>query len=207
MAIITSKLLDTRSWVPKSALRISGSLFALYRGFLLFIPNLKLKSLVACELLEPAGTEFDELWNSCSAGGVSVVKDSCWLGWRYQCHPDVAYRIFTLRSSERLEGWVVIKTHVSPLGEAITICDWLYRTGDDVWIAFIFKILGGVQYNEKVVKLWISNSSRLRRRLSMLLAVTTGEVSLIFKPLCAKSTTIVSPYGFSEFLIGDSDNA
>jgi len=59
---------------------------------------------------ESFGKEFDEFYEDARKGFlVSVVRDSAYLNWRYLKKPEEKYRILTLRTEDRLRGYIVLK--------------------------------------------------------------------------------------------------
>jgi len=204
--IVTSKLLQTRNWMPKPFAKICGHLLFSCSQTLLFFPTLNLVKFQLIELVEPAGIEFDELWNSSLKKYASLVKDKNWLIWRYQNQPEVNYRIFTLRSNGKLYGWIVLKVHQSESGETITICDWLYRVDSTLWIAFMFKVLRLLNYQEKIVKLWSCNNTLFQKKLWYLFGISVKDISIILKPLSKDENLFKNIDFFEEFSIGNSDN-
>ena len=154
-----------------------------------------------------AGPEFDDLWES-SPGifGASLVRNRDWLTWRYQSHPDVNYRIFALRLNGSLYGWVVLRADQFPAGRVVTICDWFYKTDSTLWVAFMFKVLQSVDYQDAIVRLWSCDNTPFVKDLWRLFTLGGAYLNLIFKPLPDGESVFNSPDVFGEFSIGHSDN-
>lgn len=205
--VLTAKLLQTKKWMPKIVAQFCGFCIRFLSQSLLLVSTLKLTEFQLIELVETAGAEFDDLWESSLSQGASLVKDKNWLVWRYQTHPEVNYRIFTLRSKGELHGWVVLKLHQSVAGETITICDWLYKSNSTLWMAFMLKVLQLLDYQETVVKLWSCDNTPFEKQLWRLFAISVRDVNVIFKPLGEGENVFSHLNIFDEFSIGHSDNA
>jgi hypothetical protein len=205
--ILTARLLQTKRWIPKIMAQFLGYGIHFLSQLQLLSSTLRLVKFRIDELEEAAGAEFDDLWERALSQRVaSLVKDKNWLVWRYQTHPEVNYRIFTLRSQDVLHGWLVLRLDQSAARETITICDWLYKSDSTLWMAFMLKVLQSIRYQDAIVKLWSCDNSPFEKQLYRLFAISVRDVDVIFKPLGEGLKVFNHLNIFNEFSFGHGDN-
>lgn len=204
--LLTAKLFQIKKRVPSLVAQLFGYCLSFASQLLLFFPTIKLAKFQIDELKQQANSEFDDLWESSVSEGASLVKNKDWLSWRYQSHPDITYKIYTLRLKGRLCGWLVLRIRQSAEGSIITICDWLYRTDSALWVAFMYKVLQSLEYQNAVVRLWSCDNTPLLKDLWRLLALGGAYVNVIFKPLVNGESVFNVEHIFDEFSIGHTDN-
>ena len=88
-----------------------GSLLGAAGGFLLKPRKARTIERYVLRDLEKFDAATDELWHAIeSRVGVSIVKDSTYLNWRYRMHPAWRYETIGAWSEERLEGLVIYRS-------------------------------------------------------------------------------------------------
>lgn len=204
--VLTTKLLQTKKRMPNFLAQSCGYCISFASQLLLLFPYIKLAKFQIDELKQQAGYEFDDLWENSSRRGTSLIKNRDWLSWRYQLHPDIDYRIYTLRLKGELYGWMVLKVSQAEEGKTIIICDWLYKTNSASWVAFIYKVLKSLEYQDAIVRLWSCDNTPFVKELWRLFAIGGAYVNLIFKPLTDADVVFDTEHIFDEFSIGHTDN-
>lgn len=202
--LISWKFTWLRPLEPLLGLAISAA-----STFLLAISAIGLKSYEIVELQKPAGDEFNELWNNSVHGDIDalVIKDRDWMLWRYQRHPDSAYKIFTLKAHGSLIAWIVLKINCDKDGQrTIFVCDWLFGGTARQFSAFMLFVLRGEHYQRAIVKFWSRDESSLARRMFPLFPLRVRSVNLIFRGVTNTKKEFLENVMFEELHLGDSDN-
>lgn len=205
--LLTGKMLQKKvNLMPLSISQFCGDCIKFSSKLLLLFQFVKIRKFQIDQLKSQADFEFDELWRaSCNERG-TLIKDKDWLSWRYQLHPDIDYRIFTLKSKGELCGWLVLKMSESEEGKSIIICDWLYKTNSALWVAFIYKVLGSLEYQDAAVRMWSCDNTPFAKELWRLFVVGGAYVNIIFKPLTDGDVEFDTQFNFDEFSVGHTDN-
>jgi hypothetical protein len=202
--IITGKLLKAKFQFLSLISSLIGKIIYCLTYFLLIIPIVKLKKFNISKLDVLAGDEFDRLWDSALNKNGSIIRNKDWLVWRYQINPEKKYNIYKISLNDKLYGWVVIKIENTLLGRTIVICDYLFIFDTLRMVAFLFKILKSLNYQDAIVKFWITKNSLIDKKLWSIFNLKIKQINLIYKPLGDNS---INPgFLFDDFLIGHSDN-
>jgi hypothetical protein len=108
---------------------------------------------------------FDQLWNEAKdVHPISVVRDRCYLQWRFAENPESDYRIFACKVGRRIGGYAVAKRYRKELHVVDILC-----LDADIGVRLVRRVaLAAVRLGLSAVSMWLNPELELHRELERL---------------------------------------
>jgi hypothetical protein len=203
--IPTAALIKCKIKIPKFIYFLIKLLLHSLLELVFFIPKIafQLKGYVVSQTA--SDSSINMLWAEYSKNKLTIPRDFEWLSWRYLSHPSDKYNIYYMTLNGEVKGWVVIKNEIINARNQITIADWFVGRDKLSFVGFLFIVLIKINYQNNVIKFWVSEDSSILNFFLKLSSFRIYPVNLIFKSL-DNSSENQKIESINEFCLGLSDN-